>query len=171
LSERWWRRRKRRLTWFSDFFQKPSRLEKMMDEMLRPTSGLNEKRKPNKPYNFGFSMTLNHDPNPYIRRFGDTQRSCSSSEIREELASLVEVFEDDKEVSIVAELPGVRKEDIRIHVTQFNVTIAVDTPERSYYKEVTLPIGANPDSTVTTYKNGVLHLRLKRLVETQFFTR
>jgi len=142
LSERWWRRRKRRHPWFGD-----------------------------KPYVFGFSVTLEPDVNPRFRRFGNPKPSCYGSEVQEEREPLVDVIEDDREVVIVAELPGVKKEDIQIHATQRNLIISVDTMERRYYKEVALPVETDPESAVATYKNGVLQVRLKKLVNAQLFTK
>jgi len=171
LSERWWRRRKRRHPWLSDFFEESDRLEKMMDEMMPQSFRSSEKRKPQKPYVFGFSVTLGPDSNPRFRKFGNPQPSYYGSEVQEEREPLVDVIEEDRELLIVAELPRMKKEDIQIHATQCNVTISVDTLEHKYYKEVALPVEIDPESTVATYKNGVLQLRLKKLVDTQLFTK
>jgi len=139
LSERWWRRRKRRHPWFSDLFEESDRLEKMMDEMTPQT----------------FS----------------SQSSYYGSGVYEESEPLVDVIEEDREVVIVVELPGVKRENVQIHAAQCNVTISVDTMEHKYYKEVTLPVETDPESAVATYKNGVLQIRLKKLVNTQLFTK
>jgi len=171
LSERWWRRRKRRHLWFSDFFEESDRLEKMMDEMTSHGFRSSEKRKPRKPYVFGFSVTLGPDSNPRFRRFGNPQSSYYGSEGQEEREPLVDVIEEDREVLIVAELLGVKREDVQIHATQCNVTISVDTMDHKYYKELALPVEADPESAVATYKNGVLQIRLKKLVDTQLFTK
>jgi len=171
LSERWWRRRKRRHPWFGDFFEESDRLEKMLDDMMPESFRSSEKRKLQKPYVFGFSVTMGPDANPRFRRFGTSEPTCYGSEIRGEHEPLVDVIEEDREVVIVAELPGVNKEDIQIHANQCNVTISVDTTERRYYKEVTLPAETEPESAVATYKNGVLQVRLKKLVDTQLFTK
>jgi len=171
LSEHWWRRRKRRHPWFSDFSEESDRLEKMMDEMMPQRFRSSEKRKPQKPYVFGFSVTIGPDSNPRFRRFGNSQFNYCGSEVEGEREFLVDVIEEDSEVVIVAELPGVKREDVQIHAVQCSVTISVDTMEHKYYREVVLPVEADPESAVATYKNGVLQIRLKKLVETQPFTK
>jgi len=143
----------------------------MMDEMLPQSFRSSEKRKPQKPYVFGFSVTLGPDSNPRFRKFGTSQPNYYGSEVQEEREPLVDVIEEDREVVIVAELLGVKKEDIQIHATQCNLIISVDTMEHKYYKEVTLPVETDPESAVATYKNGVLQIRLKKLVDTQLFTK
>jgi len=144
----------------------------MMDEMTPESFRSSEKRKPQKPYVFGFSVTLRPDSNPRFRKFGNPQQpSYYGSEFHEEREPLVDVIEEDREVVIVAELLGVKKEDIQIHATQCNVTISVDTMEHKYYKEVALSVEIDPESAVATYKNGVLQIRLKKLVDTQLITK
>jgi len=171
LSERWWRRHKRRHPWFGDFFDESNRLEKMMDEVMHQTFGYGERRKPRKPYVFGFSVTLGPDANPRFRRFGNAQPGRYGPEMQEEREPLVDVVEEDREVVVVAELHGVKKEDIQIHATQSNITISVDTTKRRYHKELALPVEIDPESAVATYKNGVLQVRLKKLVDTQLFNK
>jgi len=159
LSERWWKKRKRKHPWFGYFFEEPNRLEKLMEQ------------KPRKAYEFGLSVTLGPYENPHIREFRKPQPSYYGPEIQEEREPLVDVVEEDKEVVIVAELPGVEKEDIKLHGTEKALTISVDTPQRKYYKELALPVEIAPESAVATYKNGVLQVSLKKLVDTQPFTK
>ncbi|MCS7114135.1 MAG: hypothetical protein RMJ15_03975 [Nitrososphaerota archaeon] len=44
---------------------------------------------------------------------------------------------------VVAELPGVEKEDIKLYGSEDTLTITVDTPQRKYHKEVSLPAKVN----------------------------
>jgi len=163
LSERWWRRRKR--PW-SDVFDEFDRLEEMMDEMMRrafetPSEG----KKVYRPYVYGFSMSVGPDGKPVIREFGNVQPSQRGPKIREEREPLVDAMEEDKDVVIVAELPGVEKDNINLHATEDHLTISVDTPERKYHKDLSLPAKVDPKSAQASYKNGVLEVRLKKLVE------
>jgi len=137
-----------------------------MDEMMRrsfetPSKGEKFRR----PYVYGFSMSIGPDGKPVIREFGNVQESQRGPKIREEREPLVDVMEEDKDVVIVAELPGVEKDDISLHATEDRLTISVETPERKYHKELTLPARVDPKSAQASYKNGVLEVRLKKLVE------
>jgi len=59
-------------------------------------------------------------------------------------------------------VPGVKKEDIDLEVTENTLTIKVDTKDRKYYKEVELPCEVDPNSAKATYQNGVLDVELKK---------
>jgi len=168
LSEDWWRRKKRPYPWF-DIFEEFDKLEEMMDEMMRrafetPKKGAGE----HKPYVYCFSMSVGPNGKPIIREFGNVQPSRVGPKIREEREPLVDVIEEEKDVVVVAELPGVEKEGINLNVTEDHLTISVDTPERKYHKELSLPARVDSKSAQASYKNGVLEVRLKKFMEKAF---
>jgi len=107
-------------------------------------------------------MSIGPDGRPVIREFGNVQPGRLPM-IREEREPLVDVMEEKDEVVVVAELPGVEKEDINLNATEDTLTISVDTPQRKYYKELRLPTEVNPKSAKAQYKNGVLEVRLKKV--------
>jgi len=124
-----------------------------------------ETRKPNEPYTFGFSVTLKPNTNPRLRKLETRLPSCSESEVSEEEPEpLIDVIEENSEVVVVADLHGVKKEDIEIHATQCKLALSVDTFERKYYRELPLPDAVEPESALATIRNGVLQVRLKKMV-------
>jgi HSP20 family protein len=88
-----------------------------------------------------------------------------SLDIKEEREPLIDVINTDGEIKIVAELPGVEKENIKLHGTEKSLTISVDTPERKYFKEVELPALVDPKTAKSIYKNGVLEVTLTKKKE------
>jgi HSP20 family protein len=92
-----------------------------------------------------------------------------------------DIIETDKEVILTAEIPGVRKEDIRINATEDSIEISAETKreeeeekedyyrrERSYssfYRSYTLPSKVNPDGAKASCNNGVLEVRLPKTEE------
>jgi len=164
LSEGWWRRRKKKRPWFNDDFDEFDRLEEMMNEMIQRTFETPSKEgSVHRPHVYGFSMTVGPDGKPVIREFGNVQPGQKRYKIREEREPLVDVIEEDNNVVVVAELPGVEKNDINLHATEDHLTISVDTSEWKYHKELTLPARVDPKSAEASYRNGVLEVRLKKL--------
>lgn len=158
MNEHWWRKRKKH-PWY-DAFDEFDRLEEMMRRAFERSP---ERTKFRRPHIYGFSMSVGPDGKSVIREFGNIKAGWSPR-IREEREPLVDVMEEDKDVVIVAELPGVEKDDIKLHAAEDYLTISVDTPESGYHKELTLPARVNPQSARASYKNGVLEVRLKKLV-------
>jgi HSP20 family protein len=165
LSEKWWRR-KRNSQW-DEFFEEFDKLEKMVDDMMQDifeeTPPEQEKKKHSNPYVFGFSVSMGSDGKPQVQKFGTLQPSLQGSEIREEREPLIDIMETKDEVEIIAELPGVEKDGIKLDLTESALTISVDTTERKYYKKLLLPAKVREDSIQTNYKNGVLEVRVKKV--------
>jgi HSP20 family protein len=98
-----------------------------------------------------------------------------------EWTPLVDITEDDKEYLIKAELPEVKKEDVKVTVENGSLTI---TGERKFEKEekgkkyhrieraygsfmrsFTLPEGAAGDKVSADFKDGVLKVHLPKSAE------
>jgi len=78
---------------------------------------------------------------------------------------LIDVLEERDEIIVVAEFAGFKKENLRIHVKNQRLTLAAEALDRKYYKSLNLPKRVIPNIIRTTYKNGVLEIRLKKAVE------
>jgi len=121
------------------------------------------------PFIYGYSVTIGPDGKPKIREFGNVKPEAGfrrpQISIREEREPLIDVMETAEEIKVVAELPGVEKENIKLYGTEDTLTISVDTPERKYYKKVELPSKVDTKKTKASYKNGVLEVTLKKKKE------
>jgi len=164
LSERWWRKRRKKRPWFSDFFVEFDRLEGMTDGiMCKAFETAFERTKARRPHVYGFSMSVGPNGKPVIRDFGNGQPSRRGTKIRKEREPLVDVIEEDRATVIVAELPGVEKDDINLHAIEDHLTVSVSTHNQKYRKELTLTTRVDPKSAWASYKNGVLEVKLKKL--------
>lgn len=187
-DERWpdWFRRRRRPFFGSWFFRDIDEMFREIEEFMErefrelskrvPKDLVRERRRPDGsvirewgPFVYGYSMTIGPDGKPKIREFGNIKPGVRpgrlgfgrpSFDIREEREPLVDVIVTDGEVKVIAELPGVEKEDINLHGTEDTLTISVDTAERKYYREVDLPVKVDPKKAKSSYKNGVLEVTL-----------
>jgi HSP20 family molecular chaperone IbpA len=85
---------------------------------------------------------------------------------RAELKPLIDIFQDNNNITIVAEIAGFNKETFKISVKDQKVTLSAKSKERRYYKSLNLPKVVIPDETHTKYKNGVLEIKLKKAEST-----
>jgi HSP20 family protein len=97
------------------------------------------------PIMYGYSMTIGPDGKPKIREFGNvkspmTGRGANFFEqqplISSEREPLIDVSSTDKEVKVVAEMPGVKKENIKIKSYEKTVEITSEDPKRKYHKTI-----------------------------------
>ncbi len=188
----WFRRRMRRSPFFRNWFfgdidEMMRDIEEMMEREFReftnrvPKDYVRERKLPDGttvrewgPFVYGYSMTIGPDGKPRIREFGNVKPSLKPEafgitrprlDVKEEREPLVDVISTDGEVKVIAELPGVEKEDIKLHGTENTLTLSVDTPQRKYFKDVELPAKVKIKEAKTTYKNGVLEVTLPKIVE------
>jgi HSP20 family protein len=94
------------------------------------------------------------------------------------LAPALDVTEDENGITISAELPGLKKEDVNVTVENGVLTISgekkfeSETKERnwhrmerrygSFYRAITLPRGVNADGADVTFVDGVLTIALPK---------
>ena len=112
------------------------------------------------PIVYGYSVTIGPDGKPVVKEFGNVRKGEGSlwKQIQDKREPLVDVVSSDKEVRVIAEMPGVSKEDIDVTVNDKSLIISVDKEERRYYKELDLPGVVDPKGAKSTYNNGVLEV-------------
>jgi len=80
---------------------------------------------------------------------------------------LIDVVEENDEIAVFAEFAGFDRENLRVSVKNQRLTLSARASERRYHKSLNLPKRVIPESLCTTYKNGVLEIRLKKVLEQQ----
>jgi HSP20 family molecular chaperone IbpA len=75
---------------------------------------------------------------------------------------LIDMFQDNTWITIVAQIAGFNQETLKIHVKNQKLTLTAKTKDRRYYKSLNLPKVVIPNIVRTTYKNGVLEIKLKK---------
>ena len=73
-------------------------------------------------------MKIGPDGKPEIQKFGNLKKGLTDPpQVKEEREPLVDIMETNGDVHVVVELPGVEKTDIKLHGTEEELTISVDT--------------------------------------------
>ena len=123
-----------------------------------------------------------------FRDFDEMFRDFSPSMLRNSDTAprmRMDVTETEKEYLVKAEIPGVRKEDIKVAINGSQVSLTAEIKdekstgdgekagalrsERYYgqlHRSFTLPQEVDDDQAEARYENGVLHLRLPKRVGT-----
>jgi HSP20 family molecular chaperone IbpA len=77
---------------------------------------------------------------------------------------LIDVFQEKNWITIVAEIAGFNKETLKIHVKDQKLTLSAKAKDRRYYKSLNLPNVVIPNTAHTTFKNGVVEIKLRKAV-------
>jgi HSP20 family protein len=116
---------------------------------------------------YGFSVTHRPGEDPEIREFGNIptfeQIEAGSRHYLDIRKPLIDILETEDTVHVVAELPGIEKENILLNATDLILDIETIDGNPKYSERVEMPVKVDPQSAKATYKNGVLEVTFKRL--------
>ncbi len=118
------------------------------------------------PYVYGFSYKIGPDGKPVFQEFGNVPRTGIGTRkdtqegFREPLA---DINEDNENVYITYELPGVEKNDINLVVNENNIELKVDKGTRKYYKNIEFNTGVDIDTVIAKFTNGILDITINKL--------
>jgi HSP20 family protein len=111
---------------------------------------------------FGFSVKTAVGGKPVVESCGNVKKSPRGPTVEEEREPITDVFDEDDEIRIYAEMPGVNEEDIKLDLKDDIVDISAQTGDRKYHKEVLLPAKVQTDTLVSSYSNGILEIKVKK---------
>ncbi len=148
-------RRKNPFDMFSEF-------DEMFNEMIRDLDKTEPGEQTGGPFFYGFSMSQRPGEEPEIREFGNLYPEGGKVEIGER-RPLVDVFDTDKTVQVVAEMPGIEKQDVELSIDGKELEVKAARGDRSYHELVQLPAEVDIESAKATYKNGVLEITLNKV--------
>lgn len=145
---------------FDVLFQRMMRPFKGMDRIwdeMRNSSGLQTFG----PYYYGCSVTVGPDGKPVVKEYGNVHQSLLPNQEKRE--PFVDVIVDDKEkvLKVVAEMPGVEKNEIKIEVLGEAILLEAEHGERKYKTEIPIKQKVDENSAKATYANGILEVRFR----------
>ncbi len=157
-------KKRRRPSFFDDFPEFDDVFSEDFDDLFRSVfENMRElpaqKLKPGEPVVYGFSMRVGPDGKPQVEEFGNVEKG----KVKDEREPLVDVINQEKEIRVIAELPGVDKSEIRIKARPQELEIHVSNPGRKFAKTVKLPETVVDDSAKASYKNGILEVVLQKV--------
>ncbi|MFP4162595.1 MAG: Hsp20/alpha crystallin family protein [Chitinispirillaceae bacterium] len=116
-----------------------------------------------------------------MRRDMDVLFSRSPSGTREPSFPMINTYENKEDLLIVAELPGVPKEEVNITMENGVLTLSgarkpvvsagevetlrLERPQGRFEKKIRIPVKVNDSAVEATFNNGVLTIKLPKAEE------
>ena len=88
--------------------------------------------------------------------------SYSKQNSRQEPTPLIDIFQDNNNITIIAEIAGFNRDTLKINLDNQKITLSAKSKDRRYYKSLNLPKVVIPTAMHTEYKNGVLEIKLRK---------
>jgi len=116
---------------------------------------------------YGFSLKTGlggKDDAIKVEPFGNIRKDKKTGEavVQEIHEPLMDVFEDGDATTLIAEMPGVGPDDIKIDVRDDVLTISANKGEKKYRKEVLLSHSPAKDRIKVTCNNGIVTIRCEK---------
>lgn len=111
---------------------------------------------------YGFSVKVGlGGEGAKVEPFGNIRKDEQTGEpvVQEVREPMADVFEEADYILVVAELPGISVEDIRIEVKDDLLTIYAEKGDKKYCKEVLLPKSYPREKMEITCNNGILEIK------------
>jgi len=111
---------------------------------------------------YGFTVKIGAGGVPRVERFGNVRETDLGAVVEEVREPMVDVFDEGNEVVVIAEIPGVEESDIQLEIKDDIMVLSARDEERQYRKEVLLPCAVVAETMKTSYRNGILEIRLTK---------
>jgi HSP20 family protein len=111
---------------------------------------------------FGFSIKTAVGGKPIVEPFGNVKKTPKGPVVEEEREPITDLFDEKEEILIYSEMPGVNEEDIKLDLKGDILDILAQSGDRKYHKEVLLPAKVKTETLTSSYKNGVLEVKIKK---------
>lgn len=99
---------------------------------------------------------------PTVETFGNIRKTPQGPKVEEEREPLTDVFDEKSEIIVIAEMPGIENEDIRIEIKGDIMEFSASGNARKYRREILLPVNVARENMSYKYNNGILEIRIKK---------
>jgi HSP20 family protein len=158
--------------WFSstfDFHMRFRRIDELIESMFhamraeQSSAPQSEGSSMPRALYYGYQLSIGPDGKPHLREFGNVRPNRSGSFETGSREPFIDTLVDENEnaLKIVAEMPGLRKEDVKLHLTEDSLTIHGSNGGRNYDTVVPLKAPVITESARANYNNGILEVVLK----------
>ncbi|MBI3625219.1 MAG: Hsp20/alpha crystallin family protein [Candidatus Rokubacteria bacterium] len=111
---------------------------------------------------YGFSVKVGLGGEPTVETFGNIRKGEDGPVVEEVREPLVDVFDEKEAIRVIAELPGVDANDIKVELQGDILTLAAEGKDRKYSKEILLPAKGKRESLKSSYRNGILEVTVAK---------
>lgn len=111
---------------------------------------------------YGFNVKVGlGDDKVKVEPFGNIRRDSETGEtiVQEVREPMVDIFEEDDHILIVAEMPGIGSKDVKLDVKDDVLTIVAEKRDKKYRKEVLLPGSFPREKMAFSCNNGMLEIK------------
>ena len=111
---------------------------------------------------YGFSVKVGPGKEGFkVEPFGNIgqDKATGQSVVREIREPMVDVFEEADHVLVVAEMPGIGADDVRVEIRDDVLILSAEKGDKKYRKEVLLPQSFSRENLKLSCQSGILQVK------------
>ncbi|MDA8408129.1 MAG: Hsp20/alpha crystallin family protein [Deltaproteobacteria bacterium] len=112
-------------------------------------------------FNVKFGLDKKGSDQIKVEPFGNVAKDRDSGRtvVHEVREPLVDVFEEDDHILVIAETPGIGPKDVKIDLKDDVLTISASKGDKKYHKEILLPRACDKNKMTISCNNGMLEIK------------
>ncbi|MCX6280240.1 MAG: Hsp20/alpha crystallin family protein [Bacteroidetes bacterium] len=111
---------------------------------------------------YGFTINTAGGGSPRVETFGNIKKTPEGPKVDEEREPITDIFDEENELVIIAEMPGIEENDLKIDLKEDILEISAKNKNRTYRKELLLPVKVVKENSQHKFTNGILEIRIKK---------
>lgn len=111
---------------------------------------------------YGFSFKMGTGGQPEVQSFGNVKKSNDGPVVDEVREPMTDLFEEAKEIQVIAEMPGIDEKDVKLDLQDDVLIIDAVHPKRKFHKEIVLPAKVKAETLAYSLKNGILEIKMDK---------
>ena len=111
---------------------------------------------------YGFTINTAGGGSPKVETFGNIKKTPEGPKVDEEREPITDIFDEKNEMVIIAEMPGIEESDLKIDLKEDILEISAIGKNRTYRKEMLLPVKADKTNLRHKFTNRILEIRIKK---------
>ncbi|NQU67393.1 MAG: Hsp20/alpha crystallin family protein [Candidatus Marinimicrobia bacterium] len=111
---------------------------------------------------YGFTVNTAVGGEPQVETFGNIKKTPEGPRVDEEREPITDIFDEKNEIVIIAEMPGIEEVDLKIDLKEDILEISAVSNNRTYRKELLLPVKVVSKNLNHKFNNGILEIRIAK---------
>ncbi len=111
---------------------------------------------------YGFTINTAGGGSPKVETFGNIKKTPEGPKVDEEREPITDIFDEKDEVVIIAEMPGIDEAEIKLELREDILEISAKGKNRTYRKEMLLPVKTVAANLTHKFTNGILEIRITK---------
>jgi HSP20 family protein len=111
---------------------------------------------------YGFTINTAGGGSPKVETFGNIKKTPEGPKVDEEREPITDLFDEKDEIVVIAEMPGIEENEIKIDLKEDILEISAASTSRTYRKEILLPAKVLQSNLSFKFTNGILEIKIKK---------